>query len=58
MLPLTSKDEQWLEPSYFVINIDKIQLEKYLVTFKQTGCVYMDNSAIPILILNSTQGIR
>ena len=49
-----SKDEQWQEPSFFVINIEKIQLEKYLVTFKQTGGVYMDSSTIPILILHPT----
>lgn len=51
----TSKDKQWQEPSYFVVNIEKLQLEKYLVVFEQTGGVYMNSSAIPTLILNPTQ---
>ena len=48
----TSQDKQWQEPSFFVLNMTKSDLEGYLVDFDQTGGVWMDSDAKPELILH------
>ena len=48
----TSQDKQWQEPSYFVFNMSKVELIKYLIEFEQTGGVWMGSDTIPELILH------
>ena len=51
----SSQNAHWLEPSYFVFNMSKVELVKYLTEFEQTGGVWMDKNANPVLILNPNQ---
>ena len=48
----TSQDKQWQEPSFFVFDMPKAELVKYLASFEQTGGVWMGSDAIPELILH------
>lgn len=50
----TSLDRQWQEPSFFVLNMSKVQLEGYLQEFKQSGGVWMSIDATPVLVTNPT----
>jgi|GEM_PF-378778 O-acetyl-ADP-ribose deacetylase (regulator of RNase III) len=47
-----SQDGQWQEPSFFVFDMDEAKLIEYLVSFEQTGGLWMDSEALPKLVLH------
>lgn len=54
----TSYNRQWQELSFFVVDMNKLKLKEYLMSFEQTGGVWVGSEAFPELVLHPSLDVE